>query len=352
VLPANAANTVGSDAADQAPEYGGRQELVITPVALEPGAVIELELERTGVRDTADGIAGERVWQGDDPCLRQSLVLRVPRGRTILRWRSSKIVRETFTHGRGVTSGNGGWIPCRPFRRKRTVPMTPRCRPGCCTATGWTGRGPPPRSPPTFCPRPAIPRKLSPLADSISGGDTSLAGRVDRIASHLNRAVRLVDIRFGEGGFQAARPAEIAANRYADDTDRTALYAALLKACGIEAHPVLCWDGDEALVREVPDVGRLDRILLAVDRPGGPLVIDPANNDANRRSWAPAPAGRACWSARPGTSPGSTCRPRRPGRTSSSSMAVWSRKKGPGAPMARCPCGGATTSAGGPRAPS
>lgn len=290
-LPANAANTVGSDAADQAPEYGGRQELVITPVGLEPGAVIELELERTGARDTADGIAGERIWQGDDPCLRQSLVLRVPRGRTILRWRSSKVVRETFTHGRGVTQWE--WrvdsLPAIPPEQDRPddAALSPRLL--------YSDRLDWPRAAAGFAadflPAAGDTTELSPLAASISGGDTSLAGLVDRIASHLNRTVRLVDIPLGEGGYRASRPAEIAANRYADDIDRAALFAALLKACGIPAHPVLCWDGDEALVREVPDLARLNRILLAVDRPAGPWYIDPASDD-RRPTFLGACAGR------------------------------------------------------------
>ncbi|MCU0607190.1 MAG: DUF3857 domain-containing protein [Candidatus Edwardsbacteria bacterium] len=291
VLPDNAANTVGSDAADQAPEYGGRQELVITPVGLEPGAVIELELERTGGRDTADGIAGERVWQGEDPCLRQSLVLRVPRGRTILRWRSSKVIRETFTHGRGVTQWE--WrvdsLPAIPPEEDRPddAALSPRLL--FSDRLDWTRAAAGFAA--DFLPAAGDTAELSPLADSITKGDTSLAGRIDRIASHLNRAVRLVDIPFGEGGYQASRPAEVAANRYADDTDRAALFAALLKACGITVHPVLSWEGDEDLVREVPDVARLGRILLAVERPGGPLFVDPANND-RRPAYLGACTGR------------------------------------------------------------
>lgn len=291
MLPDNAANAVGSDAADQAPEYGGQRELVITPVGLEPGAVIELELERTAARDTADGIAGERIWQGDDPCLRQSLVLRVPRGRTILRWRSSKIIRETFTHARGVTQWE--WrvdsLPAIPPEEDRPddAALSPRLLYSDRldwqrAAAGFAA---------DFLPAAGDSTELSPLAASITGGDTSLAGRIDRIAGHLNRTVRLVDVRFGEGGYQASRPAEIEANRYADDIDRTALFAALLKACGTEAHPVLCWDGDEPLVREVPDLARLNRILLAVERPGGPLFIDPANNE-RRPAFLGACAGR------------------------------------------------------------
>lgn len=290
-LPPNAANIVSADEAFETPEYGNYQELVITPLGLAPGAVIELELERVRDRDTDDGIAGERVWQGADPCLRQALIVRVPRGHTILRRRSSKIIKEKFTNGRSLTQWE--WrVDSLPGIAPETdrpddAALSPRLlfsdrMDWHKAAAGFVL---------DFLPQAADTENLSPLAATITSGESSVDGRVHKIASYLNEKIRTVDIRFGEDGYRATKPEKVAANRYADDKDRAALFAALLAACGIKAHPVLCWDGDEELVKEVPDLARLNRILLAVERDSGLWYIDPANDD-RRPAFLGACAGR------------------------------------------------------------
>ncbi|HTY08774.1 MAG TPA: DUF3857 domain-containing protein [Candidatus Edwardsbacteria bacterium] len=278
-LPANAANVVTADEAAETPEYGNYHVMVITPLGLCPGAVVELELERVRDSDTSDAIAGERIWQGTDPALRQSLTLTVPRGRTLLRWRSSKQVREKFTNDRDVVRWE--WrvdsLPGIPPEDDRPddAALSPRLlytdRMDWRRAAGEFAR--------KFLPAAADTAKLSGLAATITAGDSTVPGKVGAVARYLNDKIRLVDIGFGDDGYQAAPPAKVLANRYADDKDRAALFLALLAACGVKAAPVLCWEGDEDLVREIPDLARLDRILLAVEQPGAPWLIDPANND-------------------------------------------------------------------------
>jgi len=278
-LPPNAVNIVAAGEAEDDPGLGGRMEMVVTPLGLAPGAVIELELRRIRDRQPDDPISGERVWQGLDPSLRQSLVLRVPRGRPLLRWRSSKAIREKFSQSDRVTrwEWRADSLSGIPDEEDRPDDAALSHRLLFSDRMDWAQAAA--RFARDFLPRAQDTADLSPLAATIAPPDGTPLALVNAIATALNRTIRPVDIRFGDDGCLPRRPGETLASRQAGDNDRAALFMALLAIRGIRSHPVLTWDGDEDLVKEIPDLDRLNRVLLAVEDGAGWLYIDPAGDD-------------------------------------------------------------------------
>ena len=96
----------------------------------------------------------------------------------------------------------------------------------------------------------------------------------------MAREVRSVRLNFGEGGYAVNAADAVLRNRYGDWKDKSALLAAMLKAVGVEAFPVLAGSDAIPLAEDVPSLKQFDCVLVAVPRGGGYFFLDSFADDS------------------------------------------------------------------------
>ncbi|MBN2408508.1 MAG: DUF3857 domain-containing protein [Candidatus Aminicenantes bacterium] len=106
--------------------------------------------------------------------------------------------------------------------------------------------------------------------------------RIQRVFSFVVRDVRSVRFSFGQGGFEVNPAGAVLKNRYGDWKDKSALLAAMLKAAGFDAYPVLVHSRSVPPEEDVPTLEQFDAVLVAVDRGAGeePLFLNPFADDS------------------------------------------------------------------------
>jgi hypothetical protein len=99
------------------------------------------------------------------------------------------------------------------------------------------------------------------LAEEITKDSTDPAAQASAIYEWVNKNIRYLSVVLGKGGWIPHSTTEILANRYADCKDYATILHALLKAKGIESHPVLI---RSELGNWFPDVAATDYFNHAV----------------------------------------------------------------------------------------
>jgi transglutaminase-like putative cysteine protease len=99
------------------------------------------------------------------------------------------------------------------------------------------------------------------LAEEITKDSTDPAAQASAIYEWVNKNIRYLSVILGKGGWIPHSTTEILANRYADCKDYATILHALLKAKGIESHPVLI---RSELGNWFPDVAATDYFNHAV----------------------------------------------------------------------------------------
>ncbi|RKZ23169.1 hypothetical protein DRQ16_01610 [bacterium] len=96
--------------------------------------------------------------------------------------------------------------------------------------------------------------RIKRVADSLTSGVDEPEKKVEILYHWVQRNIRYISIKGGASSGVSGHPAEETLLKgYGDCTDKAILFAALLRACGIEAYPVYINTNDAgSLVREVP----------------------------------------------------------------------------------------------------
>jgi tetratricopeptide (TPR) repeat protein/transglutaminase-like putative cysteine protease len=106
---------------------------------------------------------------------------------------------------------------------------------------------------------PEIQAKATALTKDASGDEA----KVEAVYTYVATQVRYIGVDFGIGRYQPHASAEVLENQYGDCKDKHTLLAALLKALGYDAWPVLVGT-QHVLQSDVPSPGQFDHVFTAV----------------------------------------------------------------------------------------
>jgi tetratricopeptide (TPR) repeat protein len=106
---------------------------------------------------------------------------------------------------------------------------------------------------------PAVQAKANELTKSLSGEEDKIAA----IYTYVSTQYRYIGVAFGIGRYQPHSADDVMQNQYGDCKDKHTLLAALLKAEGYDAWPVLL-GSQHVLQPAVPSPGQFDHVMTAV----------------------------------------------------------------------------------------
>jgi len=115
----------------------------------------------------------------------------------------------------------------------------------------------------------AIRAKAAELVGSATTDDAKLAAIYRFVATQF----RYISISFGQGRYQPHSADEVLSNQYGDCKDKHTLFAALLRAAGIEAWPALIGAGTK-LDPDVPSPGQFNHVITYVPNHDHPVWLD------------------------------------------------------------------------------
>ncbi len=113
---------------------------------------------------------------------------------------------------------------------------------------------------------PQIQAKSAELTSGLTTDDAKLRAIYDYVSTQFH----YVSLSFGIGRYQPHAAEDVFENQYADCKDKHTLLAAMLKAAGFEAWPVLI-NSSRKLDAEIPSPGQFDHVISAV--PSGNNII-------------------------------------------------------------------------------
>ena len=114
---------------------------------------------------------------------------------------------------------------------------------------------------------------LQAKADALTKGMTTDEEKVHALYNEVAQHIHYVGLEFGIGRYQPHAAEDVFSNEYGDCKDKHTLLAALLKAEGIEAWPVLISNGRE-LDEHTPSPAQFNHVITAVPLKGKTLWLD------------------------------------------------------------------------------
>jgi hypothetical protein len=93
------------------------------------------------------------------------------------------------------------------------------------------------------------------------------------IYQFVSTKFRYISVSFGEGRYQPHSAAEVLANQYGDCKDKHTLFAALLKAAGIDAWPALVGAGTE-FDPDVPSPSQFNHVITYIPEDQSAVWLD------------------------------------------------------------------------------
>jgi hypothetical protein len=140
-------------------------------------------------------------------------------------------------------------------------------------------------------------------AARLVAGETSLEGRLHRIQHFVATEVRYLALEYGESAVLPNPPAQVLARRYGDCKDHVALFVALARALGIDAHATLvATQVSDPAKMIVPSWHLFDHMIACAPMPGGrPACFDLTAPDVPAGELPPGVEGRVALDLAPGT---------------------------------------------------
>jgi transglutaminase-like putative cysteine protease/tetratricopeptide (TPR) repeat protein len=110
-------------------------------------------------------------------------------------------------------------------------------------------------------------------ADELVKGADTPTEKARRLYDFVARNVRYVSISLGVGRYQPHAASEVLQNGYGDCKDKHTLFAAMLRAEGIQSYPVLI-NSSQPLDVDVPSPGQFDHVITAARIGSGLTWLD------------------------------------------------------------------------------
>lgn len=121
--------------------------------------------------------------------------------------------------------------------------------------------------------RTAVSPAIRAKADELTKGLATAAEKEHAIYKYVSSKFRYIGISFGMGRFQPHSADDVFSNQYGDCKDKHTLFAALLKAAGIDAWPALIGSANK-LRPEIPSPGQFDHLITVVPQGKDVLWLD------------------------------------------------------------------------------
>lgn len=275
---ADAVQDLTAPIAREAPVYTDFRQKHVTVPGLQPGEVLEYKVisrahtplapghfwleydfiegpivldERLEVNVPRDSAIKLKTKTGADPEIREE------DGRRIYTWKHANLKREDDADENA------------PKKKKRRKPEPPAVQ--MTTFQSWEemGRWYAGLERDRVAPSDSIRARASELA----AGRTSDLEKVQALYDYVARNFRYVSLSFGVGRYQPHAAAEVLANQYGDCKDKHTLLAALLRAAGLKAYPVLI-NSSRKIDPDVPSPSQFDHVISAVPLGSETLWMD------------------------------------------------------------------------------
>jgi tetratricopeptide (TPR) repeat protein/transglutaminase-like putative cysteine protease len=120
---------------------------------------------------------------------------------------------------------------------------------------------------------PGVQAKADELAKGLPAAPAGDMERISAIYSYVATQYRYIGVAFGIGRYQPHSADDVMQNQYGDCKDKHTLLAALLKAAGYDAWPVLV-GSQHVLQPKVPSPGQFDHVITAVTLDKSVLWMD------------------------------------------------------------------------------
>ncbi len=254
------------------PLKGDAREQVLLFAGLEPGSIIDYEVEVPAPHPEALGAWWDRyVLANVDPTVRARYVLDVPAD-LVFRAEAPGMgaPTEVVAGGRRRVTWERRGLAATPLMNPNTEPVASV---SVASVADWDGVARWYRA--LFEPQATVTPRLSAEARRLTAGLGSRREKVAALFGHVEARTTYLGDELGLGAYQP-RPAEQTLLRgLGDCKDVTALLAALLRAVGVPAWPALVRpDGPGAFGEDHPTPAQFTHVLLYVPDPTGDFWLD------------------------------------------------------------------------------
>ncbi len=121
--------------------------------------------------------------------------------------------------------------------------------------------------------RAAVTPEIQAKAAELTKGLSTEADKERAIYTFVSTKFRYISLSFGVGRYQPHTAEEVLANQYGDCKDKHTLFAALLKAVGIESWPALMGAGMK-IDSSVPSPGQFNHLITVIPSQKGDVWLD------------------------------------------------------------------------------
>jgi uncharacterized protein DUF3857/transglutaminase superfamily protein len=118
---------------------------------------------------------------------------------------------------------------------------------------------------------------VSAAAREATAGVHEVDEKVRRLYEFAQGKVNYVAIQLGIGGWQPHASADVLRHRYGDCKDKATLLIAMLRAVGLQGHPVLIRTRDDGLIDRDQPSPAFNHMIVAVPGPEGYRFMDPTS---------------------------------------------------------------------------
>ena len=260
--------------------YANILHRVLSFPAVDPGSVLVIDYEKE--RKGAGNVEGVVLFQFDEPMVKKELKIVIPRDKVL----KYKVLGLTAPFEEETEGGQKTYrlIADNLTQIKPEEYMPPLAeiasRVVFSTFPDWEEAA---RAFSDSFFKAAVPSaEVKTFTEDLIKGIPGRNERIHRVFSFVVRDVRSVRFAFGEGGFEVNPAETVLKNRYGDWKDKSALLVAMLRAAGVDSHPVLVHSRSIPPEEDVPTLEQFDTVLVAVDCGAGegPLFLNPFADDS------------------------------------------------------------------------
>ena len=277
--PTDTAQDATTNVSQIAPMYTDMRIRYLPVVGLRPGDTLEYEFTTTTKKAIVpgqffltenfekDAITKDEALELDVPALRKIKLKTEPGttpeikeegGRKIYRWHHTNLKRKP--------QPKPGEAPAEEEDEEEKVPSVQVTSFDSWEEVGnwyWQLQNP----------RLTVSPEMKARVDELTKGATTDTEKIQRIYDFVSKEFRYIGLEFGVGRYQPHDAADVFASRYGDCKDKHTLLAAMLKAAGFEASPVLI-NASRKIDLDVPSPSQFNHVISLVKLQNKDLWMD------------------------------------------------------------------------------
>lgn len=274
VTPAGSVQDLSSEVQRLAPSYSDLREKQVPVSGLSPGDILEYNVRFTQTKAEVPG----QFWDAENflsgargaVVLQESLRISVPAAKYV------KVVSQSVKPEIHEEAGQKIYLwktsQLKPPSDKQETKVEPKVPDVQLTTFKswdevgrWYGK--------LVAERAIVTPAIRAEAAKLTKGLTTLSEKRKAIYDYVSTQFRYVSISFGIGRYQPHFAQQVLANQYGDCKDKHTLFAALLKAAGIEAWPALMGEGLK-IDPAVPSPAQFNHVITVLPDSTGLVWLD------------------------------------------------------------------------------